>query len=431
MIRAWPIILLLAISANLAFGAERNPPPQFEESGHKLPLTTQPPPRADLLEWMDVAALVIALSAASYLALKSRSRRGLVILMLASLAYFGFYRKGCICAIGAIQNVTLSIFDSTYGVPLTAICFLALPLLFTLFFGRTFCASVCPLGAAQDVVTLKPVKIPYWLEHALGLLPFLYLGVAVFMAAMGSAFLICQYDPFVAFFRLNGSLEMLILGGLFLLIGVFVARPYCRYGCPLGAIFRLLSPLAWRHATITPDECIRCRLCEDACPFGAINKPTDAVPPRHRLAGKWSLAATLILLPILVAMGGWGVSRLTTPAVMTHPVFRLARQVEMEKDLAPNRISNEAKAFLRTGQPPEKLFAQATAIKNRFHAGLWWLGGFLGLVLGAKLVSLSVRRKRVDYTPDRARCVSCGRCFRYCPKEQVRLKKISGGIVGK
>jgi Fe-S-cluster-containing hydrogenase component 2 len=49
------------------------------------------------------------------------------------------------------------------------------------------------------------------------------------------------------------------------------------------------------------------------------------------------------------------------------------------------------------------------------------LGGWVGLVVGIKLITLSVRRKREEYQPDRARCVSCARCYWYCPGEQVRL----------
>ncbi|MHC5086583.1 MAG: 4Fe-4S binding protein, partial [Planctomycetota bacterium] len=37
------------------------------------------------------------------------------------------------------------------------------PLVFTLFFGRSFCAAVCPLGVIQDLVLLRPLKVPIWL----------------------------------------------------------------------------------------------------------------------------------------------------------------------------------------------------------------------------------------------------------------------------
>ena len=48
-------------------------------------------------------------------------------------------------------------------------------------------------------------------------------------------------------------------------------------------------------------------------------------------------------------------------------------------------------------------------------------GAWIGLVIGVKLIHLSIRRRRTEYEPDRANCVSCGRCFWYCPNEQVRL----------
>ncbi|GAG34433.1 unnamed protein product, partial [marine sediment metagenome] len=190
-----------------------------------------------------------------------------------SLAYFGFYRAGCICPIGAIQNVTLALADGAYFLPATVALVFALPLLFACLFGRVFCGGVCPLGAIQDLVLIRPVRIPTWLQHGLGLVPFVYLAAAVVLAATDSMFIICRYDPFVSFFRLAGRFPMLIAGGVFLLVSTFVGRPYCRFVCPLGALLGVCSRWAWRRASITPDKCVTCSLCEDACPFGAIRKP--------------------------------------------------------------------------------------------------------------------------------------------------------------
>jgi polyferredoxin len=52
-------------------------------------------------------------------------------------------------------------------VPLVVLAFFALPLAFTLFFGRTFCGAVCPIWAIQDVVLLRPVRVPGWLAGPL------------------------------------------------------------------------------------------------------------------------------------------------------------------------------------------------------------------------------------------------------------------------
>jgi FSR family fosmidomycin resistance protein-like MFS transporter len=54
--------------------------------------------------------------------------------------------------------------------------FFLAPIVVALFFGRTFCAAVCPQGAIQDLVLVKPLKVPLWLEHGLGVIPFLFLG---------------------------------------------------------------------------------------------------------------------------------------------------------------------------------------------------------------------------------------------------------------
>jgi len=410
------LAILLCCVAGAVRGLERFPPPDFE-SGYKLPLTTTPVPRSDLMEGIDLAVLVLALAAASYFALKRRSRRALFIVMLGSLVYFGFYRKGCVCAIGAIQNVTLALFDSGYAIPLTVVGFFVAPLAATLLFGRTFCASVCPLGAIQDVVIVKPVKVPAWLEHGLGLLAYIYLGLAVLFAATGSAFLLCEYDPFVAFFRRTGTLPMLALGVGFLVLGVFVGRPYCRFFCPYGALVRVLSRISWLHARITPAECIQCRLCEETCPFGAIRKPALGLAEPERAEGRKRLAALVVLVPVLVAMGGLLGARLSPVMARMHATVRLADRMQLEESGEVTDTAEAADAFRATGRPVQELYDEAAAIGRRFGRGGWAFGGWVGLVVGVKLVHLSIRRRRTDWEPDRAACVSCGRCFKYCPVE--------------
>ena len=415
--------LVFSGSVGASTDIQRFPPPEFKESGHELPVTTVPKPRADLYEYIDVAALLLALSLASYLTLKKRSRRGIFILSLVSLFYFGFWRKGCVCAIGATQNIALSLFDSGYTVPIAVVAFFTLPLIFTLFFGRTFCASVCPLGAIQDVVLLRPLKVPSWLEHALRGLPYLYLGTAVLFASTGSAFIICQYDPFVAFFRRSGSFTMLILGGCFLLIGFFVGRPYCRYLCPYGVILGWMSRASKWHATITPDECIKCRLCEDSCPFGAIQKPTPESMSHSRTEGKKRLTALMILLPIFIVLGIFLGMRVGAPLSRVDLTVSLAHRVTLENAGEVEGSTDASDAFRETGRPVSELYQEAQSIDRKFRIGGGILGAFLGLALGMKMIQLSVRRSRTDYQTNRTTCLSCGRCFSYCPVEKVRLKE--------
>jgi len=413
------LLLMTVFGASIALAQERFPPPDFTD--HQLPQTVQPPAPAPWFDYLDLAVLAGALSLASYLAIRKRSRRGLFALAIISLSWFGFWREGCVCPIGAIQNVTLAVCDPAYSVPLVIVGFFVLPLMFTLFFGRTFCAAVCPLGAVQELVALWPVKVPAWLEHALCLLAYIYLGTAVMFAATGTAFVICRYDPFVAFFRLSGDVNMLILGGCFVVVGFFVGRPYCRYLCPYGALLRLASKVSKWHVRIPPQECIQCRLCEDACPYGAIRRPTVRQSAQQYARGRQLLAVLILLLPVFCAVGFLLGRRLEVPLSKVHPTVSLAERVRAEADGEVEGTTDASDAFRNTGRPAGDLYREALGLMRRFRFAGGWLGGYVGLVIGLKLIHLCLRRRRDDYQVDRGTSVSCGRCFWYCPDEQARL----------
>lgn len=403
-------------------GVERFPKPDFQTPYARPELATYPA-RAPALEYVDAAVLLIALSLASFFAIKLRSRRKLFLTMIFCLVYFGFYRKGCICSIGAMQNVFYALFDAHYIIPYTAIVFFIAPLVFTLFFGRTFCAAVCPLGAVQDVVILHPVHVPARLTKILSIFPYIYFALAALFAACGAGFIICRYDPFVGFFRSGAAFDMVVLGISLLLLGTVIARPYCRFICPYGVLLNWLSRLSWRHVTISPNECNNCRLCEESCPFDAIERPVDAaLPAEKRVSEIKRLALVFILLPVIVIGGGWATARLFVPLSRQHFTVSLAEEILLEDSGKQGETSERTRTFRASGKPTEELFSEAAAIRRKFKIGGWFSGGFLGLVFSLKLIALFIRKKRVLYAIDAGSCLSCGRCFLYCPFERVRLE---------
>ncbi len=420
------LLLLSVFLAGVVRGEERFPPPEFE-SGYTMPETTVPAPRSLAWELIDVALLLLALSVATWLVLKRRSRHGVAWLGVICLIYFGFFREGCVCPVGATQNVVLAIFDSSYALPIGVLFFFALPLLFALFAGRSFCSGVCPLGAIQDVVLLRPVGLPDWLERGLRMLAYVYLGLAVYFAATGAAFVICRYDPFVGFFRLSGGFDMLVLGGCFLLIGVFVGRPYCRFLCPYGVLLDLASRLSRWRVSITPAECVHCRLCEESCPYGAIALPSPRRDVMQRAVAGRRLVLLFILLPVIVAVAGFLGSRAGRPLSRVHPTVDLALRVAAERNLPDARVTDETLAFRKTGETVADLNLRARDRQEAFVRGGWWLGAWIGLVVAVMLIGLCTLPVRIDYEADRGRCMSCARCFPYCPTEHERRKALVQG----
>jgi len=272
-------------------------------------------------------------------------------------------------------------------------------------------------------VLLKPVKVPLWLEQALGVLPYIYLGAGVLFAATGSAFIICQYDPFVPIFRMNGRTLMVLSGAALLLLGVFVGRPYCRFLCPFGALLKLGAIVAKWRVRVTPDYCTQCRLCEASCPFGAMREPVSSGGAVPTLAvDRKRLALLLVLVPVLMAGGAWLGWRFSAPASRLNATVSLAEQFIRAQGTAPKygALTPDELALERARQTPQEILTEAGRIRERFATGGTIFGAWVGLVIGAKLVSRSLRRRRTDYEPDRGDCFACARCFEYCPNELVR-----------
>lgn len=276
------IVLLLLMNEAPAVGQDDysrpvTTAPQPEDIGalYELPAVQHVRPRSAWWYLVDVILLTFALVIAALVAHRWRRRWMAVVVTIVSLAYFGFFRQGCVCPIGSIQNVTAALADPTLAVPFAVLLFFLLPLVAALLVGRVFCAGVCPLGAIQDLVVVKPLQLPLAVDRWGGLLKYVYLAGAIWFAAQPAItrdFIICRFDPFVGFFRLNGAAWILTFGGGLLLIGTVIGRPYCRFLCPYGGLLAIVGRFALKPVQITPDEELNCGLCADSCPFGAIRK---------------------------------------------------------------------------------------------------------------------------------------------------------------
>lgn len=421
--RIAPALALLA-GLGRAWASERFPKPEFS-GGYRAPETVWPESAPLAGEWLDVSVLVLALALAAYLILVRRSRRGVFWLTCFCLAYFGFVRQGCVCSVGSFQNVAEALFNPGVAVPASVLFFFALPLLAALLFGRVFCGAVCPLGAIQELVAWRPRRLPRWATECLGFIPRVLLGLSVLLAATGTAYMVCRKDPFVALFRFSGPLPVVLFGVGLLALGVFVARPYCRFVCPYGVLLAWASRLSWRRVTITPDDCVVCGLCESVCPVDAILPATAERSSEARPQGVRGLVLALVALPVLLGFGFWAGGALGEPLVRLHEDALLLEQLAAEDAGAKATVGTVA--FRDGSRTRDQLGQDVARRRDRLARGGRWVGVFLGLLVGLRLIGLRVRWKRTGYEPDRADCVACARCYSSCPRQRKWEKPNGGG----
>lgn len=408
---ATALLPLMQVSAQNRF-----PKPDFE-SGYQYPDLYYHTPNELLWEVLDVVMLLALLLTATWAIYKRR--KPMIWVSVVSVLYFGFFREGCVCSVGSIQNVVLALADGTYSMPWNVLLFFLLPVVFALIFGRVFCSGVCPIGALQELVNVRNGKMNKAVEAVLGLLPWLYLILTILFAATRSQFLICRFDPFIGIFRLGGDMGLLVFGIVLLVISVFTGRPFCRFLCPYGALLSLFSAVSVRKIEITQKKCINCELCHNACPVDAIRAPYANNVKEERTEGVKRIIGYMLVLPVLMAAGALLMRASSDSLSIANREVRLYEMVtEYEAQSDPQTIPLEVEAFYMEGRTMEDLAASADAVRAQFRTISTWCGAFMGLVLSIALIRFSVKRRRETYEIDMSSCVACGKCFDYCPQNK-------------
>ena len=403
----------------------RFPKPDFE-SGYQYPEITYPVPDETLWVIIDILLLVLLMSIVAWAAIKKRTRKPIIWVSVISVAYFGFYRRGCVCSIGSIQNVSLALVDSTYILPLSVLLFFILPIVFTFLFGRVFCAGVCPLGALQELVNLKNYRLSKAVTTVLGMIPWLYLIFAILYAVTRSSFIICRFDPFIGIFRLGGDLGLIIFGVLLLIAAIFTGRPFCRFICPYGALLSLFSRVSIWKVELTRKTCINCELCHNACPVDAIKPPYDNKVKETRLQGVKRIINYFVILPIIIIAGAFLMRSVSSNLSRANKDVRLYDMVMQQETDPQDILSVELEAFYGQGGTIEELTERYEKIESDFRFYATITVALVGLVIGLTLLGLSVKRTRKQYEIDHAGCVACGRCLIYCPQNAGQNPPVPG-----
>lgn len=156
----------------------------------------------------------------------------------------------------------------------------------TVLVGRFFCGFFCSFGAVQDLLWLgshrlralfpgkrnlkKADRIFRFAKYAVlfYFIIFIWNGVTAVKTA-GPWQVFGQY---VSFGHWPGLKPLLSVGGVLLLLifigSLFVQRFFCRYFCPMGAIYSLISQTSFLKIDKPREECGKCHLCTSKCTMG-------------------------------------------------------------------------------------------------------------------------------------------------------------------
>jgi len=62
-------------------------------------------------------------------------------------------------------------------------------------------------------------------------------------------------------------LKLALLGAFVLWMSV-TPRPFCRWVCPLGALWSPFNPVSYFRLAVRQEACLRCNRCQEVCPMG-------------------------------------------------------------------------------------------------------------------------------------------------------------------
>ncbi len=191
------------------------------------------------------------------------------------------------CPIGSLQNI---IGDKKFGFSFYV---LGSIMLFGVLLGRASCSFLCPFGFLQELIyklPLRKLKTDRKLDKAFRALK--YIVLAIFVVAL-PLLLRDDYGTSSPYFckwicpagTLEGGLPLLIaneelrsaVGALFswksavliavIMLSIFIERPFCKYLCPLGAIYGLFNRISFLKFQRDTVRCTECKSCERACPM--------------------------------------------------------------------------------------------------------------------------------------------------------------------
>lgn len=197
------------------------------------------------------------------------------------LAAFFLYPGLFISVFTAIRDVIMAAVNRTFSMQTEGTQLLILLAVFpiTVLWGRFFCGYLCSFGAMGDLVHflssglhIRQLRIPETVEKILTKIKYAVFVLILLCIWLPGTQIDSSFSPWSAFGLLTTlNFQMLFsIGSLFLLLiivgSLFIERFFCRYLCPLGAVFSLTSAGRLFKIRRKSSGCIHCGKCRRECP---------------------------------------------------------------------------------------------------------------------------------------------------------------------
>jgi uncharacterized protein with FMN-binding domain len=222
-----------------------------------------------------------------------------VVRLIIQVIFFIFLPSLYINTFAGIKELYIAIINQNFSItqllPQLLSAIVIIP--FTIIIGRFFCGWMCAFGAFGDFIygiSKNVFKIKFKMDEDVDkVLKYLKYVVLAFCVVIIWSFNTSAFSTFSAW----DAFGMLATVGkipnfsyvitnltvgftLFLLIGIasiFIERFFCRYLCPLGAVFAIISKLKIARIHKERTNCGKCRICTNNCAMGIPLYKTDVV----------------------------------------------------------------------------------------------------------------------------------------------------------
>jgi polyferredoxin len=140
---------------------------------------------------------------------------------------------------------------------------------------KSFCSWICPLGSILEWIGRLGHRIGWvWepsvrIDRALRYLRYVVLVVILYFTYTIGDLIFRTYDPYYIFYSFGNEAVLWwswILLAMVLVSALYIRMAWCRYLCPLGAVYDLFSRIGFVKPVVDSKTCTSCGLCEKACP---------------------------------------------------------------------------------------------------------------------------------------------------------------------